>query len=176
MVMLNSSKKPNTEVLFFDESRFGTHSKLGHGWFKKGFRTQVKINMGFKNFYVYSAVNSTSGESFNLTMPYVNTDCMNIFLSRLAMSLKGKNCLFIMDGASWHRSHQLKIPANIEVMYLPPYSPELNPVERLWNYLKSHTIKNKFYPSLAKLEDTVCGFLANMTRDTIKSICSCDYM
>lgn len=167
---------PGAEVFFFDESRFGTHSKLGHGWFKKGVRTHVKINMGFKNFYVYSAVSSISGSHFHLTMPYVNTECMNIYLSRLAMSLKGKPCLFIMDGASWHRSDELKIPANIEVIYLPPYSPELNPVERLWNYVKSHTIKNKFYTTLSKLENVVCDFLVNLTQGIIKSVCSCDYL
>jgi transposase len=170
------SKNPDIEILFFDESRFGTHSKLGHGWFKKGSRTQIKINMGFKNFYVYSAVNSISGNNYSLTMPYVNTDCMNIFLSRLAMSLKQKRCLLIMDGASWHRSYRLKVPANIEIAYLPAYSPELNPVERLWNYLKAHTIKNKFYTSLNKLENSVCAFLNNMTKDNFKHICACSYL
>jgi hypothetical protein len=96
---------PQTEIMFFDESRFGTHSKIGHGWFNKGSRTQVKFNMGFKNFYVYSAVNSNSGDDFSLIMPYVNTQCMNIFLNNLSSQLFDKQCLLIMDGASWHRSY-----------------------------------------------------------------------
>jgi transposase len=149
---------------------------LGHGWFKKGKRTQVKINMGFKNFYVYSAVNSSSGDNFNLIMPYVNTDCMNIFLSKLAAELAGRGCILILDGASWHRSYGLKIPQNIEFMILPPYSPELNPVERLWHYLKSYTIRNKFYDSLKALEDNVCQFLRQITNQTVATVCACSYL
>lgn len=167
---------PTLDVLFFDESRFGTHSKIGHGWFNKGSRTQVKFNMGFKNFYVYSAVNGSSGYDFSLVMPYVNTQCMNIFLDKLAKELPGKKYLLIVDGASWHRSYQLKIPTNIEIMYLPPYSPELNPVERLWNYVKQHTIKNKFYNSLTILEAVVCKFLKQITSETLKSVCACNYL
>jgi transposase len=169
----NNSK---LEVMFFDESRFGTHSKIGHGWFSRGSRTQVKFNMGFKNFYVYSAVNSNSGNDFSLIMPYVDTQCMNIFLDKLAKESPETQYLIVMDGASWHRSYSLKVPANIEIIYLPPYSPELNPVERLWNYVKQHTIKNKFYDSLASLEQNVCGFLKQIKPETLKSVCACSYL
>jgi transposase len=162
--------------MFFDESRFGTHSKLGYGWFKTGSRSRVKINLGFKNFYVYSAVNSSSGKEFSLLMPYVNTHCMNIYLQRLAMSLAGKKCILILDGASWHKAKGLNIPKNIELIYLPPYSPELNPVERLWEYVKAHTLKNKLYTSLLTLEQAVCDFMANLSSDIIKQICSCNYL
>ncbi len=75
---------PEKEVFFFDESRFGTHSKLGHGWFKKGIRTQVKVKIGRQNFYVYSAVNPKTGEGVRLFAPNVNTDCMNIFLEQMS--------------------------------------------------------------------------------------------
>lgn len=167
---------PTLEIMFFDESRFGTHSKIGHGWFSKGSRTQVKFNMGFKNFYVYSAVNSSSGEDFSLIMPYVDTQCMNIFLNRLVNRSPDKQYLIVMDGASWHRSSHLKVPTNVEIIYLPPYSPELNPVERLWNYLKKHTIKNKFYDSLATLESVVCEFLKQIKPETLQSVCSCNYL
>ncbi len=61
------------ELFFFDESRFGTHSKVGHGWFKKGSRTQVKVKLGRENFYLYSAVNPRNGENFSLFAPNVNT-------------------------------------------------------------------------------------------------------
>jgi transposase len=101
---------------------------------------------------------------------------MNIFLSRLAMGLKQNRCILIIDGAPWHRSQGLKTPANVEIIYLPPYPPELNPVEKFWNCLKSHNIKNKFYTSIANLEGEVCNFLADLSRDTIKSICSCSYL
>lgn len=70
-------------MYFFDESRFGTHSKLGHGWFRKGSRTQVKIKIDFQSFYVYSAVNPIIGDDFSLMMPNVNTMSLNMFLAEI---------------------------------------------------------------------------------------------
>jgi transposase len=181
---MNSKKKivdetranPSAHLLFFDESRFGTHSRLGHGWFERGTRPKVKVSMGFKNFYVYSAVNSENGYCFSLVLPYVNTYCMNVFLEKLADDSNGQNYILVLDGASWHKSSDLRIPDNIKIIFLPPYSPELNPVERLWNYLKSNTIKNRIYSSLHTLESTVCRFLRNLDPKIIMSVCSCDYM
>ena len=162
--------------MFFDESRFGTHSKIGHGWFSKGVRSEVKIKLGFQNFYVYSAISSATGYNFSLTLPEVNTAGMNIFLQRLAKSTKGRKVVLVLDGAGWHRSKDLSVPCNIELLYLPPYSPELNPVERLWQYIKRHIIRNKIYDTLRDLENAVCDFIKNITANEIMSNCSCDYL
>lgn len=134
------------------------------------------MSLGFKNFYVYGAVNINSGQADSLLMPYVDTSCFNAFLEEVSQNYKTSKCLLILDGASWHRSASLKVPDNIELMFLPPYSPELNPIERLWNYIKKHTIRNKFYDSIRLLENAVCDFIKQITEDTIKSICSCNYM
>ncbi|MGL9731569.1 MAG: transposase [Wolbachia sp.] len=91
-------------MFFFDESRFGTHSKVGHGWFKKGSRTQVKVKIGRKNFYLYSAINRKNGEDVSLLAPHVNTDCMNIFSEQMSIDLGSKEAFLITDCASWHRS------------------------------------------------------------------------
>ena len=64
---------------------------------------------------------------------------------------------------------------NIEIIYLPPYSPELNPVERLWLYIKQHTIKNKIYETISLLEDSICDFMKNLKIEQIKQICNYDY-
>ncbi len=89
------SKYPEKELFFFDESRFGTHSKVGHGWFKKGIRTQVKTKLVRQNFYLYSAVNPRNGESSSLFAPNVNTDCMNIFLEQMSQYLETREALVI---------------------------------------------------------------------------------
>ena len=68
-----------------------------------------------------------------------NTACMNVFLSELSLSYSNKNVLLVLDGAGWHRSKDLVIPGNIKFLFLPPYSPELNPVEKLWEYIKNNT-------------------------------------
>ena len=131
-------ENPRKELYFFDESRFGTHSKIGHGWFPKGIRTSVSVKLGFENFYVYSAVSPKTWNDCSLLMPYVNSTCMNVFLGYIEKELGREEILLVMDGAGWHKSKGLKIPKNIEIIYLPPYSPELNPVERLWLYSKTH--------------------------------------
>ena len=76
-----------------------------------------------------------------------------------------------MDGASWHKSKDLKIPGNIRVVYLPPYSPELNPVERFWQYIKANTIKNKIYDTIENLKLCICNFINNLNKDEIKRLC-----
>jgi hypothetical protein len=96
------------------------------------------VKVGRENLYLYSAINSRNGENFNLFVPYVNTDCMNIFLEQMSKDLEAREAFLIMDCASWHKSKNLKIPGNITIIYLPPYSPELNPVERLWQYIKQY--------------------------------------
>lgn len=160
---------------FFDESRFGTHSNLGHGWFQKGSRTPVKVKLGFQNFYLYSAVDSKTGESFTCQMPNVNTDWMNAYLEEFSSHIGERKVFLIMDGAGWHKSKDLIVPGNIEIIYLPPYSPELNPVERLWQYIKSNTIKNKIYETIDQLENIIYDFIKSYDRKIIRSICAFDY-
>jgi len=81
-----------------DEARFGTHSKIRHGWFPTGSRSAVKVKLGFKNFYVYGAVKPTSGEMFSLTLPKVNTELMNLFLQEMSECYKGEKIVIVMDG------------------------------------------------------------------------------
>jgi transposase len=163
-------------LYFFDESRFGTHSKLGYGWFRKGSRTQVKAKMGFQNFYVYSAVNPITGDDFTLMMPNVNTVCLNIFLAEMSKQIGEQKAIIVMDCAGWHKAKELIIATNIEILYLPPYSPELNPTEKLWQYLKSNTVKNRVYDTIEQLEIVVCSCLKNLSASLIKSICCMNYL
>ena len=167
---------PEAEVLFFDEARFGTHSKLGHGWYPKGSRTAVKVKLGYKNFYVYGAANHATGRHFNLLMPYVNSNCMNVFLQELVKDFEGKKIILILDGAGWHKSKNLLIPDNVSLIFLPPYSPELNPIERLWLHIKYHTMRSRIYDSLSELENQVCDFIKNLDLENVASICNIKYL
>lgn len=163
-------------MFFFDEARFGTHSNVGHGWFRTGTRSTVKAKIGYKNFYLYGAANPASGEHFELILPAVNTACMNIYLEEFAKTLGDRKAIVIMDGAGWHKAKGLIVPNNIEIVYLPPYSPELNPVERLWLYIKQGLIKNRIYETLNALENAVANFITNLEMATVASICSASYL
>lgn len=134
------------------------------------------MKLGFQNFYLYSAVSPLTGESFSYIIPQCNTLCMNFFLQELSKEFKEQKLTIIMDGAGWHKSKSLIVPKNMMVIYLPPYSPELNPVERLWQYIKKALLKNKIYESLDELEDKVSEFLNSITSDTFRQICSADYL
>jgi putative transposase len=100
---------------------------------------------------------------------------MNVFLEQMSEYLGEKKVILVMDQAAWHKGEMLIIPENIKIIHLPPYSPELNPVERLWQYIKNHTIKNKVYNTLEDLENVICNFIKNLDIVTIKSICSINY-
>ena len=101
---------------------------------------------------------------------------MNIFLKEFATINKDKKIAIVMDGAAWHKSDKLKIPSNIRIIIQPSYSPELNPIERLWQYIKNHTIKNKIYKTLTDLEKEICKFIKSLTAEIIKSVCNVNYI
>ncbi len=164
-------KNPNKPILYFDESRFGTKTKTGLGWFKKDSRTPIKVKLGIlKNFYLYSSIHPVSGKHFKLLMPNVDTSCMNVYLKELSQEIK-EDFILIMDGAGWHKSRNLIIPKNIQIILLPPYCPELNCVERLWRFIKDNIIKNKVFETLIELENQVCEFVKNLGNEIAKSIC-----
>ena len=169
-------EEPDRQVFFFDESRFGTHSRLGHGWFKTGSREPVKKCLGYKNFYVYTAASPQTGEEFSIMAPNVNTDWMNLYLQKMSQWLNNKPIFIVMDQAGWHITKKLIVPDNIKIIFLPPYSPELNPVERLWKYIKDNVLKNALYEEIELLEDDLCDFIKTISADTIKSVCSAGYM
>jgi transposase len=98
---------------------------------------------------------------------------MQLFLDEFTKTLD-QEIILVMDNAGWHKG--LKVPHNIEIIFLPPYSPELNPIERLWKYMKDNLLKNKIYLTLAELESSVVNFIRSLESHTIASICSCSYI
>lgn len=104
---------------------------------------------------------------------------MKVFMNEFYKKYKGRNITIIMDGAGWHKDFQylLKETQNIEITLQPTYSPELNPVEKLWQYIKDKTIKNQIYKNIKDLENTICDFIKNnLNSKIIQSVCSVSYM
>jgi|TARA_Y100000389_G_scaffold202924_1_gene249751 transposase len=136
--------------------------------------------LGYKNFYLYSAVNPENGNNFSLIMPNVDTNNFNVYLQYFSQYLQDNNpnhkVLLVMDGAGWHKSKNLIKFDNIEFIIQPSYSPELNPIEKLWQYIKRHTIKNKVFKTIKDIEKELCKFLKNMTIEDYKSVCHVKYI
>ena len=130
----------------------------------------------YKFMYVYAAVSPLTGRSFILYLPWVNTEMMGIYLLNLADAFREKEVLLIMDQAGWHHSRELVVPSAVQIEYLPAYSPELNPVEHLWQYMRNHACRNKLYDSLDDLMDAMTTVLNQMPSGTLKNLCHCSYL
>ena len=127
--------------------------------------------------YLYAAVEPASGESVALLAPNADTGTFNVFLAMLSKELKAdEHAVLILDGAGWHKSKHLKLPQNITCLLLPPYSPELNPVENLWHYLRSHYLSNRTYAGYDDLLEAGTAAYRKLTPDVLKSVCGCPYM
>jgi transposase len=136
----------------------------------------MPVKLGFKNFYLYSAVAPRTGEHFTLQISHVDTVCMKVYLRELSEAFIDESLLLVLDGACWHKAKELEIPSNIELYFLPAYSPELNPVETLWQHVKRYTIRNKVYKELSDLEDAVHCFYNQISTSEFKSICAANYL
>jgi len=96
--------------------------------------------------YLFGAVCPTSGDAVGYLMPTINTFCMNLHLAEISQAIHpNAHAALLLDGAGWHVSKGLKLPANITLVPLPPYSPELNPMELAWLYIKSHYLSNRVF-------------------------------
>jgi transposase len=167
---------PGKDVFFFDEGRFGFQPVTGRVWAQKGLRPVTTIKPGYKNFYVYSSVCPKTGEEISLFLPWVNTNMMNLYLAHLSAELGCRRCFLIMDRAGWHSSSDLEVPKNIEIILLPPYSPELNPVERLFQWLKRHSLRNRLHQGIEDMMDAVQACLSGATTDFFRDLCRCSYL
>jgi transposase len=167
---------PQRKVFFFDESRFGLKPTLGRCWARKGVRVSAAVNPSYKNFYVYSSVSPSTGEPFHLFLPNVNTEMMNIYIREMAAAYAESEIMLVMDQAGWHKSKKLEVPQNIHFHLLPPYSPELNPVEKLWQWLKRHICRNRLFSSEDELMDALAIELSELEPHRLKNLCHCSYL
>lgn len=156
--------------MFQDEAGFGRINKPKYCWCRKGIRPSVPCHHIREYRYVYGAVEPLTGDSSFLILPYCNTNCMNIFLEYLSTSYPDDYIVLVCDGASWHKSGSLKSFPNIELMFIPPYTPEMNPIEQIWRELRARGFHNEVFQTLEKVVDRLCDTICNLTKESIRSI------
>jgi transposase len=156
--------------MFQDEAGFGRINKPKYCWCFKGLRPTVPCHHIREYRYAYGAVEPQTGESFFLVLPYCNTDCMNVFLQELSKAYPNDFILLVADGAAWHKSKRLGIPNNIEIFPLPPYTPEMNPIEQIWKEIRKRGFKNEIFQTLDKVVERLCDAICSITPKTISSI------
>ena len=162
------------EWWFQDEARIGQQGTLTSVWAERGSRPQRVRQTEYEWVYVYAAVNAATGASSAMLAPTVNTDYMNAHLQFISKQVTpGSHGILVLDRAGWHVAKALKVPENLTLLHLPPYSPELNPAERLWAWLRSHHLANRVYADYQELlNETDRAWLA-LDAETIRSVCAC---
>lgn len=159
-------------LMFQDEARFGRISDIRRSWCPKPYRPICQAMVTQEYTYAYAAVSVADGILDSLVLPHVNTECMQIFINEVAARHQDERILMIIDGAGWHNAESLEVPKNMRLMKLPPYSPELNPVEHIWDDLREKSFHNRVFNSIEALEDHLCESLKEMELDNqrIRSI------
>ncbi len=140
-------------VMFQDEARFGRVSRPRACWAPRPVRPEVSGQMVREFVYVFGAVSPDDGRHDSLVLPYADTGAMSTFLKEIGGRYPSEHILMFMDQAGWHRSKHLRVPGNIELAYLPPHSPELNPQEQVWDELREKHFGNGFFKSIKAVVD-----------------------
>ena len=156
--------------MFQDEAGFGRINKPKACWCPKGMRPSVPCHHIREYRYAYGAVDPRDGESFFLVMPYCNTECMNVFLQELSKAYVDDEILVVCDGAMWHKSGGLMIPANIHITHIPPYTPEMNPIEQIWKEIRKRGFRNEVFKTLEHVVERLCETIKNLPNTSIQSI------
>lgn len=162
--------------MFQDEAGFGRINKPKYCWCKKGVRPLTPCHHIREYRYAYGAVEPLTGESFFFILPKSNTQCMNIFLEQLSKAYPNDIILLVCDGAGWHKSKDLCIPKNIELLFIPPYTPEMNPIEQIWKELRKMGFCNEVFDSLEEVVDRLCETICDLSKDVIKSVTGRDWI
>ena len=151
--------------MFQDEARFGRISDTRRCWCPKPVRPLCQAMVTQEYTYAYAAASVFDGQLDSLILPHVNGPCMQIFLDEVASRHPDERILMVLDGAGWHQSESLRLPTNLRLLKLPPYSPELNPVEHLWDELREKFFCNKVFDSIDSLENHLEAVLRNFELD-----------
>jgi transposase len=167
------------EVWHQDEARFGQKGTLTRVWARRGSRPRRLRQDGRESLYVLTAACAASGAAVGLIMPELNTAVINLFLKEFSAQLAaGVHAVLLWDNAGFHTGGGLVVPANVSLIGLLPYSPELNPVENLWHYLRSHHWSHRVYRDYQALQEAAAEAWRAVCLDPekIRTICAAPYL
>ena len=176
-----AEEHPGKEVQVWhqDEARFGQQGTITRVWARRGSRPRRVRQNGRESLYVLTAVCAASGAAAGLIAPELNTAVVNLFLEQFSCQLAaGVHAVLLWDNAGYHVGKDLVVPENVSLIGLLPYSPELNPVENLWHYLRAHYWSHGVYPDY----DTLLAVATETWRkvclnpETIRSVCAAPYL
>ena len=152
-----AAKGKPLEIWFQDEARVGQKGTLAYVWARQGTRPRAVQDTRYVSAYLFGAVCPQRGVGAGLVMPHANAESLNDHLTEIARTIApGAHAVLVMDGASWHNSDDLVIPDSISLLKLPPYAPELNPVENIRQYLRGNKLANRLDDTYEAVVDACC--------------------
>jgi hypothetical protein len=165
-------------LLFQDEGRFGRINDPRRCWMPLPQRPVLGQQVVREYVYSFVAVSPLDGQLSSLTLPWANTEAMSIFLEHTAQEFAGESCLMFLDGAGWHRAAALKVPPTLRLLPLPPYSPELNPAEHVWEDIRENDFRNDVFESLEAVVDRLGQGIRRLATDPehVKSLTCFDWI
>ncbi|HHW78782.1 MAG TPA: IS630 family transposase [Xanthomonadaceae bacterium] len=145
------------EVWYQDEARVGQKNKITRRWAKRGSRPSAPHDQRTRSAYIFGAICPKHGKAAALVMPWCDTHAMNQHLIEISRNVDDKaHAILIMDQAGWHMSNKLSVPENITILPPPPKSPELNPVENVWQFMRDNWLSNRVFKSYDDIVDHCC--------------------
>lgn len=151
--------------MFQDEGRFGLLGSPRRCWAPTGIRPVVGARLERKYLYAFSAVSPHDGVLDSLVLPWVSAETMSLFLAEVSRRHRDEFVLMVMDQAGWHLAGALMVPANMRLVFLPPYSPELNPAEHLWESIREECFANHVFADLDAVENALTRGLQALESD-----------
>lgn len=166
MALQQAHPERRIELWFQDEARFGQQGCNSRVWARRASRPRAPRQTEYEWLYLFGAVCPASGQSNGWLMPNANTQTLQAQLDDLGRSLaRDVHALLVLDGAGWHHSSALRVPDNLTLRYLPPYSPELNPAEMLWREMRQRYLSNRVYADAAALDSAVTSAWLGLSDD-----------
>lgn len=169
----------DVQLWFQDEARVGQKGRNTRVWYEKGVRPTAPTDRRFKSAYIYGAVRPGTDEAFALVLPHADTAMMTLFVDAFSASLApGVHAVLVLDKAGWHVTAKLKLPPNVSLVHLPSYAPELNPVERVWLYLKERFLSHRVFQDERAIVDACAKAWTDLLSETgrIASLTSYPYL
>lgn len=172
------AKGRKIEIWFQDEARIGQKNGLVRQWAKRGTRPTQPADQRYENAYLFGAICPARGVGAALALPHADTDMMQLHIDEISLNVaKGAHAVLLMDRAGWHTTGKLSWPKNITPILLPSRSPELNPVEQVWQYLRANYLSNRIFETYDQIIDACCEAWRNLIAlpQTITSIGTRDW-
>lgn len=150
-------RRKSIELWFQDEARIGQKNGLVRQWARRGTRPRQPADQRYESAYLFGAICPARGVGAALAMPFADTHAMQAYLDEIARTVaKGAHAVLLLDRAGWHTTAKLAVPKNISLIFLPSRSPELNPVENIWQYLRANWLSNRVFDSYDDIIDAAC--------------------